>query len=88
MAAAQTVRDRYLGRNGGLVAELMQRLASAPPDSRRELGRVVNEVKQAIESRWKAYQAAAEQQAPPADAVEAIGRVRGVPARRLGHSEA
>jgi len=80
--AAQAVRDRYLGRKGGIVADLMQQLAGAPPDARRELGRAVNEVKQAIELRWKTYQTEAEQHARPAGAVDVTLPGRSAPPGR------
>src|SRR3954462_10800043 len=56
---AQSVRDRFLGRKNSVVASWMQLLGTAPPDQKREIGRVANELKQAIEKRWKAYGAAA-----------------------------
>jgi phenylalanyl-tRNA synthetase alpha chain len=37
----------------------MQLIASASPDGKREIGRVANELKQQIEARWAAHQAAA-----------------------------
>ena len=56
---AQAVRDRYLGRKSSVVASWMQLLAAASPDQKREIGRLANELKQAIEQRWTGYQAAA-----------------------------
>src|SRR5712671_7146967 len=56
---AQAVRDRFLGRKNSVVASWMQTIGSAPPDQKRELGRLANELKQAIEARWEAYQGAA-----------------------------
>jgi phenylalanyl-tRNA synthetase alpha chain len=52
---AQAVRDRYLGRKQSVVAGWMQQLSGAPPDQKREIGRLANELKQAIESRWAAF---------------------------------
>jgi phenylalanyl-tRNA synthetase alpha chain len=37
----------------------MQMIGSAPPDQKREIGRLANELKQAIETRWEQYLAAA-----------------------------
>ena len=49
---AQTVRDRYLGRKNSVVASWMQAIAGATPEGKREIGRLANELKQAIEARW------------------------------------
>src|SRR5438132_1755091 len=56
---AQTVRDKYLGRKNSVVASWMQSIASASADQKRDIGRVANELKQAIEARWTRYQAEA-----------------------------
>jgi phenylalanyl-tRNA synthetase alpha chain len=61
---AQAVRDTYLGRKNSVVASWMQMIGGAPPDQKREIGRFANELKQAIEARWTAYQAAAAHAAP------------------------
>jgi phenylalanyl-tRNA synthetase alpha chain len=79
---AQSVRDRYLGRKNSVVASWMQAIAGATPEEKRELGRLANELKQAIESRWAEYQAAATAQARPAGAIDVT--LPGRPAR-LGH---
>jgi len=79
---AQSVRDRFLGRRNSVVASWMQLLASAPPDQKKNIGRYANELKQAIDARWTAYEAHARATARPAGAVDVTlpGRV---PA--LGH---
>jgi len=56
---AQAVRDRFLGRKSSVVASWMQRVGSAPPDQKREMGRLANALKQAVETRWEQYLAAA-----------------------------
>jgi phenylalanyl-tRNA synthetase alpha chain len=61
---AQAVRDRYLGRKQSVVASWMQLIGSAPPDQKREIGRLANELKREIEARWTAYQAAAPAERP------------------------
>jgi phenylalanyl-tRNA synthetase alpha chain len=78
---AQSIRDRYLGRKNSVVASWMQLIGSAPPDQKKNIGRYANELKQAIEARWKTYEESARDQAP-AGAVDVTlpGRV---PA--LGH---
>jgi phenylalanyl-tRNA synthetase alpha chain len=60
----QAVRDRFLGRKNSVVASWMQTIGAAPPDQKREIGRLANELKQAIEERWERYQAAAAQPRP------------------------
>jgi phenylalanyl-tRNA synthetase alpha chain len=78
---AQPIRDRYLGRKNSIVAAWMQTIGSAPAEQKKNIGRYANELKQAIELRWKTYEATARDQAP-AGAVDVTlpGRV---PA--LGH---
>src|SRR4029077_14810741 len=67
---AQSVRDRYLGRKNSVVASWMQAIGGATPEEKREIGRLANELKQAIEARWTEYQAAATARARPAGAVD------------------
>ena len=67
---AQTVRDKYLGRKNSVVASWMQMIGGASPEEKREIGRVANELKQAIEERWTAYQAGAMLSAMPPGAVD------------------
>jgi phenylalanyl-tRNA synthetase alpha chain len=59
---AQAVRDRFLGRKSSVVSSWMQTIGGAPPEQKREIGRLANELKQAIEARWEQYGATA---APP-----------------------
>jgi phenylalanyl-tRNA synthetase alpha chain len=79
---AQSVRDKYLGRKHSVVASWMALLGSASPDEKPQIGRWANELKQAIETRWAAYQATAAARAPAADAVDVTLPGR---APRLGH---
>ena len=67
---AQSVRDKYLGRKHSVVASWMQALATAPPDQKKNIGRYANELKQAIEARWTAYDQQAAASARPAGAVD------------------
>ena len=76
---AQSVRDRYLGRKNSVVASWMQAIGGATPDQKRELGRLANDLKRAIESRWADYQAAVTAQARPAGAIDVT--LPGRPAR-------
>jgi phenylalanyl-tRNA synthetase alpha chain len=79
---AQEVRDRFLGRKNSVVAGWMQAIGAAPPDQKREIGRVANELKQAIETRWTAFLERAVFEERPAGALDVTlpGRVP-----RLGH---
>jgi phenylalanyl-tRNA synthetase alpha chain len=66
---AQAVRDKYLGRKNSVVAAWMALIATAPPDEKKNIGRFANQLKQAIEERWTAYQSQ-KTAAPPHDAVD------------------
>ena len=67
---AQTLRDHYLGRKNSVVAGWMQQIGAAPPDQKREIGRLANELKQAIEARWTAYTESGALTERPADAID------------------
>ena len=45
----QELRNRYLGRKRGAVTALLKSVSQAPPDTRRDLGRQANALKQEIE---------------------------------------
>ena len=45
----QELRHRYLGRKRGAVTALLKSVAQAPPETRRDLGRRANTLKQEIE---------------------------------------
>ncbi|MCC7417365.1 MAG: phenylalanine--tRNA ligase subunit alpha [Acidobacteria bacterium] len=79
---AQAARDRFLGRRNSVVASWMQTIASAPPEQKKQIGRLANELKQAVEERWRRYAAGAEAAARPAGAVDVTLPGR---ARPLGH---
>lgn len=49
-ADLQTLRDRFLGRKHGIVTALYGEIAKAPADQKRDIGRLANELKQAIEA--------------------------------------
>jgi phenylalanyl-tRNA synthetase alpha chain len=66
---AQAVRDRYLGRKNSIVASWMRLIATAPADRKKDIGQFANDLKQAIEARWKLYLEAAPA-ARPAGAVD------------------
>ena len=66
----RAVRDRYLSRKGGLVSSLLKSLGTAPPDERPRLGRLANELREDIEIRLTARQAAVAESRPPRGAVD------------------
>ena len=78
---AKSLRDRYLGRKNSIVASWMQTIGSAPADQKKNIGRFANELKQAIEARWTAYEETTR------DAAPAGGLDVTLPGRRprLGH---
>jgi phenylalanyl-tRNA synthetase alpha chain len=78
----QTVRDRYLGRKGGLVSALFTDLGKAPADVKRQLGALINELKTFVETELEMRRAALETAAPSGPRVDLT-----LPGRlpRLGH---
>jgi phenylalanyl-tRNA synthetase alpha chain len=78
----QAVRDRYLGRKNSIVAEWMERLATAPPGEKKTLGQQTNALKRELEARWATFQETQRAGAVPADAVDVTLPGR---AARLGH---
>jgi phenylalanyl-tRNA synthetase alpha chain len=76
----RAVRDRYLSRKGGLVSTLLKSLGSAPLQERPRLGRLANELREDIEIRLTARQAAVAESRPPRGAVDVTlpGRTPGM----------
>jgi phenylalanyl-tRNA synthetase alpha chain len=66
----KALRDRYLGRKGGAISELMKQVAGAPADQRPALGREANDLKQEIETAIDARRAELASSRPPAGAVD------------------
>jgi len=79
---AQTVRDKYLARKHGVVASWMQMIADASPEDKRSIGRLANELKQAIEARWAAFM---ERSVPDTAAAVTIDLTLPGRVPRLGH---
>jgi phenylalanyl-tRNA synthetase alpha chain len=79
---AQAVRDRYLGRKHSVVASWMDAISTAAPDEKRAVGRLANELKQALESRWTAYLEGARRRERPSGAIDVTLPGRTSP---LGH---
>jgi len=67
---AQLVRDRFLGRKHSVVADWMQRLASAPPEQKRDLGQRANSLKRELETRWEALKDRRAAQSSPDDSLD------------------
>ena len=68
--ALRAIRDRYLGRKGGVVAALMKAVAGAGPGDKPLLGRLANDLKTDIEARLAERRAAVEQARPVAGAID------------------
>jgi phenylalanyl-tRNA synthetase alpha chain len=49
-ADLQVVRDRFLGRKNGLVTALYAEIGTAPAEQKREIGRLADELKAAVEA--------------------------------------
>jgi phenylalanyl-tRNA synthetase alpha chain len=79
---AQAVRDRYLGRKNSVVSSWMQMIGAAPVAQKKDIGRFANELKQAIEARWTAYEERSGDARTPEGAVDVTLPGR---APRLGH---
>jgi phenylalanyl-tRNA synthetase alpha chain len=81
-AELRAVRDRYLARRGGLVSTLLKGLGQVPPDERRRVGQLVNQLKEDIEIQLTAKASAVSVARPPAGAVDVT-----LPGRRprIGH---
>jgi phenylalanyl-tRNA synthetase alpha chain len=70
IAAVQDLRHRWVGRSGSWVAAFMERLASAPPDQKKALGRGANELKKHVEAALVEREAALAATRRPAGAVD------------------
>jgi phenylalanyl-tRNA synthetase alpha chain len=79
----RAVRDRFLGRKGGIVATLMKAVAGAAPADRPLLGRLANQLKIDIEAQLDEKRAAAEAGRPIAGAVDVTLPGRQAPLGRL-----
>ena len=77
LSSLRGIRDRYLGRKGGLVSSLLKSLGSAPAADRPRLGQLANQLKQEIDRGLAERLMAAEQARPPKGAVDVTlpGRV-------------
>ena len=78
----QSLRDKYLGRKGGLVTALMKAVATAPPDLKPVLGKGANELKVQIEQQLGERKSALDAAKQPVGAVDVSLPGR---APRIGH---
>jgi phenylalanyl-tRNA synthetase alpha chain len=69
-AALVELRHRWVGRNGSWVAAFMERLAAAPPDQKKAIGRGANELKKHVEAALTEREAALAATRRPAGAVD------------------
>jgi len=76
----QALRDRYLGRRGGTVTALYSQIAAAPPDERRRIGQLANELKTWVEDALAERQKAIADLRTAADAIDVTlpGRLRAI----------
>jgi phenylalanyl-tRNA synthetase alpha chain len=75
----QALRDRFLGRKSGTVTALFAEVARAAPEARRELGRLINELKTAVEAGLESRRAALAATRLPAGGVDVT-----LPGRPIG----
>ena len=80
--ALRVVRDRFLGRKGGVIASLMKAVASASPADRPLLGMLANQFKNEIEGALDTRRASLESGRPVAGGLDVTLPGRQVP---LGH---
>ena len=80
--ALQAVRDEYLGRKRGQVAQLMAAVVKAPPALRPDLGRLANELKRDVEAKLAERRTSLEAARAPAGAIDVTLAGR---RRPLGH---
>ena len=66
----QAVRDRFLGRKNGLIPALFAELGRVAPEARREVGRLLNELKAAAEAALEARREALAAARPVASPVD------------------
>jgi phenylalanyl-tRNA synthetase alpha chain len=76
------VRDRFLGRKGGVITTLMRAVAGAAAEERRTLGQLANAFKEEIEQALSARQEALAASRAPIGAVDVTLPGREIP---LGH---
>ncbi len=79
----KAVTDEFLSRKSGAVTALMKALGGLPPESRREFGALINELKTSIETQLADKRAALEQSRPPAGAVDVTLPARSMPVGRV-----
>ena len=81
-ADVSALKDEFVGRKAGLVTGLLKGLGGLPPDAKRELGQLVNALKQDVEARLADRRQELEE-ARPSGAVDVSLAAREV---TLGHT--
>ncbi|MFN8058928.1 MAG: phenylalanine--tRNA ligase subunit alpha [Vicinamibacterales bacterium] len=78
----QQVRDAFLGRKMGVVTSFFSQLGKAAAEERRELGRLLNELKTHVEARLDARKAELDVARRPTDAIDVTLAGRDLPVGR------
>jgi phenylalanyl-tRNA synthetase alpha chain len=78
----QTLRDKYVGRKSGALTALMKSMGSAAPEIRPALGKLINDLKQEIESHLADKKAVIDASKAPVGAVDITLPGRAAP---IGH---
>jgi phenylalanyl-tRNA synthetase alpha chain len=79
----KALHDEFLSRKSGSVTGLLKQLGTLPPEHRREVGALVNELKAEIESALDEQRAATSASRPPAGAVDVTLPGRELPLGRI-----
>ena len=79
----RALSDEFLSRKSGSVTTLLKHLGTIPADARREVGQLVNTLKNDIEAALADRRAAVESTRPPAGAVDVTLPGREIPAGRI-----
>ena len=82
-ADLKALHDEFLSRKAGSVTGLLKQLGTLPPESRREVGALVNELKTEIEAALEERRAALSATRPPAGAVDVTLPGRELPLGRI-----
>ena len=79
----RALSDEFLSRKSGSVTTLLKHLGTIPADARREVGQLVNTLRNEIEAALADRRAAVESTRPPAGAVDVTLPGREIPAGRI-----
>ena len=82
-ADLKALQDEYLGRKSGRITAMMKTLGTLPPEARREVGALVNTLKEEIEAALEERRTALSSNRPPAGAVDVTLPGRELPLGRV-----